>query len=232
MARSRTLAEMRSDVRLRADLVGNGFVTDSEINEYVNQSLAELYDRLVGARGMEYYAAEQVITTTSGVERYALPATHYETLYMELEYAGQRYRLGSYSLHERARLLDQAITPAAGVPRAFRVIAGDLSFLPVPDSTYTIRHMYAPACPRLVADGDSFDGVNGWEEYAIWRAVAYVRGKEDLDVSIAIAYVDRLGKRIDELAAFRAQQTTERITDTSRRGRLWDLDPERWLPPA
>lgn len=232
MARSRTLADMRSDVRLRADLVGNLFVTNSEIDEYINQSLAELYDRLVGARGMEYYAAEQVITTVGGTERYALPATHYETLYVELEYNGSRYRLGSYSLHERAQLLDTAFTGQTGVPRAFRVIAGDLSLLPVPGSTYTVRHMYAPACARLVNDGDTFDGVNGWEEYAIWRAVAYVRGKEDLDVSIAVAYVDRLGKRIDELAAFRAQQTTERITDTSRRGRWFDLTPDRWLPPA
>ena len=231
MARSRTLAEMRSDVRLRADLVGNQFVTDSEIDEYINQSLAELYDRLLGSRGMEYYVLEQTFTTSAGVEKYALPANHYETLYMELEYAGERYRLGTYSFHQRARFLGNT-APIVDVPRAFRLLAGDISFLPVPSSAYTIRHFYAPTCARLVLGTDSFDGVNGWEEYAIWRAVAYVRGKEDLDVSIAIAYVDRLGKRIDELAPFRAQQTTERITDVSRRGSMWDLDPDRWLPPA
>jgi hypothetical protein len=59
---------MRSDVRLRADLVGNLFVTDAEINEYLNQGIAEFYDRLVGARGQEYVATEQIITTT-GVEK-------------------------------------------------------------------------------------------------------------------------------------------------------------------
>ena len=34
MARSRTLGDMRSDVRLRADLVGNTFITDAEINAF------------------------------------------------------------------------------------------------------------------------------------------------------------------------------------------------------
>ena len=140
MARNRTLGDMRSDVRLRADLVGNQFVTDSEINEYLNQALAEFYDRLVGARGQEYYATEQVITTT-GVEGYALPAGHYETLYVELEDSGARVRLGSYSFHERARLIGTS-APNPGRPVAFRIIAGNITFLPAPTTGYTIRHWY------------------------------------------------------------------------------------------
>lgn len=227
MARSRTLGDMRSDVRLRADLVGNQFVTDSELNEYINQSLAELYDRLVKSRGQEYYAAEQTIATT-GVETYALPADHYETLYVELDYGGTRSRLGSYSFHERARLLGtSAANP--GVPVAFRIIAGNLSLLPLPTAGYTVRHWYVPACPRLTNDAASFDGVDGWEEYAIWRAVAYVQQKEQIDATFALGFVGTLGQRIDGLAPFRATQNTERVTDVYRAQWL-DLDPSRYLP--
>lgn len=227
MARSRTLGDMRSDVRLRADLVGNQFVTDSELNEYINQSLAELYDRLVGSRGQEYYAAEQVITTT-GVEAYALPATHYETLYVELENGGTRFRLGSYSMHERAALIGSSASNP-GIPVAFRILAGNITFLPAPTAGYTIRHWFVPACPRLVSDSDSFDGVDGWEEYAIWRAVAYVQQKEQLDPSFALSFVSSLGQRIDRLAPFRATQNTERVTDVYR-SRLDTLDPSALLP--
>jgi len=224
MARSRTLGDMRSDVRLRADLVGNQFITDAEINEYLNQSLAELYDRLVGARGQEYYAAEQVIAA-NGSETYALPATHYETIYVELEDGDSRFRLGSYSMHERAEYTGNVTT---GRPLAFRVIAGNISFLPAPSSSYTLRHWYVPASPRLTADGDSFDGVDGWEEYAIWRAVAYCQSKEQLDVSIAMGFVQAMGARIDRLAPFRATNNTERVTDVySRRS---SNDPTRYLP--
>jgi hypothetical protein len=227
MARSRTLGQMRSDVRLRADLVGNQFVSDSELNEYINQSLAELYDRLVGARGQEYYAKEQTITTT-GVEGYALPADHYTTLYVELDDGGTRYRLGSYSFHQRAALIGSSATNP-GRPVAFRILESNLTLLPAPTAGYTVRHWYAPACPRLVLDADSFDGVDGWEEYAIWRAVAYVQQKEQLDVSFALSFVTSLGQRIDRLAPFRAQQNTERVTDVYRVG-YYDADPSLYLP--
>lgn len=228
MARSRTLGDMRSDVRLRADMPGNQFVTDSEINEYLNQSLAELYDMLIAARGQEYYIATQTITTSAATETYALPATHYETLYVELDYSGSRVRMGSYSLHERAEIIGTA-DANPGVPRRFRLSAGNISFLPVPDAAYTIRHFYAPACPRLTSDSDSFDGVDGWEEYAIWRAVVYVRQKEDLDVTVAAGIMGQLRARIEGLAPFRAQQNTERVTDVTR-ARLYDLSPSRYLP--
>lgn len=227
MARSRTLGDMRSDVRLRADLVGNQFVTDSELNEYLNQSIAELYDRLVGSRGQEYYATEQVITTT-GVEGYALPADHYETLYVELDDGGTRFRLGSYSFHQRAALIGSSASNP-GRPAAFRIIAGNLTLLPAPTAGYTIRHWYVPACQRLASDAATFDGIDGWEEYAIWRAVAYVQQKEQLDPSFALSFVASLGGRIDRLAPFRATQNTERVTDVYRSG-YYDADPTRFLP--
>lgn len=228
MARSRTLGQMRSDVRLRADLVGNQFVTDSELNEYINQSIAELYDLLVESRGQEYYITTQTITTSANTEYYALPADHYTTIYVELEYGGTRARLGSYSMHERARLIGS--TPAfVATPRAFRLAAGNVSFLPVPDGVYTIRHFYVPACARLVSDSDTFDGVDGWEEYAIWRTVAYVQQKEQLDPSLSLGFVAQLKDRISGLAPFRAQQNTERVTDVYA-GYLYADDPSLYLP--
>jgi hypothetical protein len=219
---------MRSDVRLRADIVGNQFVTDSELNEYLNQSIAELYDRLIGSRGQEYYAKEQIITT-SGAEGYALPADHYETLYVELDYGGTRTRLGSYSFHERARLIGTS-TPNAGVPIAFRIIQNNLTLLPVPTAGFTVRHWYVPASVRLVLDADAFDGIDGWEEYAIWRAVAYVQQKEQLDAGFSLAFVTSIGQRIDRLAPFRATQNTERVTDVYRSNRILDVDPSSLLP--
>lgn len=225
MARSRTLGNLRSDVRLRADLVGNLFISDAEINEYLNQGIAEFYDRLVGARGQEYVSAEQIIATT-GAETYALPADHYETIYVELDLGGQRTRLTSYSMHERAALIGSATT---GRPIAFRLQNANISFLPAPTAGYTIRHWYQPASPRLTSDGQSVDGANGWEEYAIWRAVAYCQQKEQIDPSFAMGMVAQLGGRIDRLAPFRATNNTERVVDVYG-SRLSDADPSRYLP--
>jgi len=47
MAYSRTLSELELAVRREADMVNSQFVTSDEVREYINQSWAELYDRMV-----------------------------------------------------------------------------------------------------------------------------------------------------------------------------------------
>lgn len=47
MAYSRTLAELELAVRREADMVNSQFVTSDEVRSYINQSWAELYDRIV-----------------------------------------------------------------------------------------------------------------------------------------------------------------------------------------
>lgn len=47
MAYSRTLEELELAVRREADMVNSQFVTSDEVRSYVNQSWAELYDRIV-----------------------------------------------------------------------------------------------------------------------------------------------------------------------------------------
>jgi hypothetical protein len=47
MAYSRTLEELELAVRREADMVNSQFVKADEVREYINQSWAELYDRMV-----------------------------------------------------------------------------------------------------------------------------------------------------------------------------------------
>ena len=54
MARSRTLLQLREEVRQRADMVNSAFVTNAEVDRCINQSWAQLYDRLL-ATGEDYY---------------------------------------------------------------------------------------------------------------------------------------------------------------------------------
>ncbi|NBW09302.1 MAG: hypothetical protein EBR82_14885 [Caulobacteraceae bacterium] len=54
MALTRTLAQLREEVRQRADMVNSAFVTNAEVDRCINQSWAQLYDRLL-ATGEDYY---------------------------------------------------------------------------------------------------------------------------------------------------------------------------------
>lgn len=65
MARSRTLLQLRDEVRQRADMVNSAFVTDAEVDRCINQSWAQLYDRLL-ATGEDYYIKYVDITLPAG----------------------------------------------------------------------------------------------------------------------------------------------------------------------
>ena len=64
MAYSRTLAELELAVRREADMVNSQFVTSAELQSYINQSWAELYDRMV-MFDQEYLLRYTDISSTS-----------------------------------------------------------------------------------------------------------------------------------------------------------------------
>ena len=67
-----TLATLRNRVRQRADMENNNFVSDSEVNQYINSSYAELYDLLV-AKFEDYYVADPLeFAISSGSSTYNL----------------------------------------------------------------------------------------------------------------------------------------------------------------
>lgn len=67
MAYSRTLAELEEAVRREADMVNSQFVTSAEVRAYINQSWAELYDRIV-LFDQEYLLRYVDITSTGAGE--------------------------------------------------------------------------------------------------------------------------------------------------------------------
>ena len=58
--------------RRRADMVGSKFVSDTEITDYINQALAELYDELIQAHGEDTFRKSADLTLDDNGEA-ALP---------------------------------------------------------------------------------------------------------------------------------------------------------------
>ncbi len=90
MSRTRSGEELIADSYRRADLVG---ATDRHprpvVLRDVNQGGAELYDKLVLARGRAYYRATPTLLTTAGnTTRYALPATFYRLISLRVRGPG------------------------------------------------------------------------------------------------------------------------------------------------
>ena len=74
MARVRTLLQLREEVRQRADMEESTFVTDAEVNRYINEAIAELYEIIVESASQEYYLKTYTFTTEALQDTYLLPA--------------------------------------------------------------------------------------------------------------------------------------------------------------
>ncbi len=73
-----TLLELRNRSRQRADMVNSRFITDAELNYFINASFGELYDLLVNSRGENYYVSSYNFTTTINQDTYPLPADFFK----------------------------------------------------------------------------------------------------------------------------------------------------------
>jgi hypothetical protein len=101
-------------------------------------------------------------------------------------------------------------------PVWYRLTGPTISFIPYPTNAFSINLNYVPICP-LMSDPtqDSFDGINGWEAYAVWKAVAMCKQKGEEDTSFALAEMEKLRTRIEGLAPDRAAGDAERVHDVT-----------------
>lgn len=230
-----TLAVLRQQSRERADRVNSEFVTDQELNTYINQSYFELYDILVQKFGNEYFVAPPIIIPTTGTDSIQLPdgvlysnaRPFYKLLGIDLQLnSASGPQQGFITLHkyefiERNRYVYPQLTTnllGADVPR-YRIVGNEIQFIPVPQSGQNMRLWYVPRMQVLLQDTDIADGVSGWTEYIIVDAAIKMLQKEESDVSVLAAQKMMLEKRIEEAAENRDIGLPETVSDVRRR---WD----------
>lgn len=214
MARNVTLAQMIEQVRLRTDTVGDPHITDSEITSYLNGGLAELWGTLVTCYE-DYYATTGSISTSSGVERYSLPSDLFKLTGVETLIGGEWRDVPQFMESERNR---QRRLRGTSMPFGYRMKGTTLELLPAPSDTREVRLRYVPPAPVLSASAETFDGINGYEEYAILDASMKCCLKQDTQKLTTLRDMrDRLGRRIETEAEDRNAGDNQRAVDTSHR---------------
>jgi hypothetical protein len=218
MARTVTLLELKTQSRIRADKVGSGFIQNDELIAYLNSSACELYDLLVGAYGNDYFLKSHPFSTSANTSDYDLPADFYKMVGIDYLIGSQEaLTLKPYQFNERNRYRMgtywNAITGAAG-PR-YKINPTAISFLPVPDGAYNMELWYIPTCPKMVVDADTFDGINGWEEFIIVDAAIKMLQKEESDTSLLEKQKLKLEARINLMAENRDAGQSFRVTDVN-----------------
>ena len=67
-----TEAKLVARVRQRADMESNLFVSDVEVQTYINAALSELHDILVQTYGQDYYVSSATFNTVAGTASYPI----------------------------------------------------------------------------------------------------------------------------------------------------------------
>lgn len=206
MSGEMSLGELRLRAQQRADRVNSDFLTKTEWNFNINNSLFELYDLLIDIYEDYFLSPPYQFTTNGSSTRYPLPngvLTFTNTETNTVEIAPPFYKLWGvdlaanttpqgYVTMRKFNPLDRnkyfypnSQSTIYGVFNAqYRLLDKYIEFIPVPSGNQFIRLRYFPRMATLLADSDlTTSGVSGWLEYVIVDAAIKALTKEESDTT-------------------------------------------------
>lgn len=219
MPRTRTLLQLRTECRQRTEMEGSAFVSDAELTRYVNQSIAKLYGKLVRARGEHYYRTTNATATIAGGATVDLPTNFFKLMGVDVYLSGVWRAIDPMDWSQRARYQNaNSGAWAYDTEVVYDFTGNKLAILPLPTAAYPVNIHYLPHATELALDADVFDGINGWEAYAVADASIAMLGKEEGDTRALMAELAGMDKLIDELANSRDDGTAWRVSRRWRSG--------------
>ncbi len=207
-----TLDELRIRCRNRADMTNSEFIDDSELDDYINNSLGELYDVLVNVYADENFLDAYEFSTSPGIDRYDLPGDFYKSYGIDLEVGGVGYSLTQFVHADRLLYKNSPDQIIDGVPRyRYRLRDGHLNIYPAPDVAYPCTLWYIRQLPRLVDTGDTvtLSIVESWLEYVEVDVAIKMLVKEESDATELLANKNLLMQRINQSAQNRNATANE-----------------------
>ena len=198
MARTVTLLQLRTWARQLSNTESDPNVTDSELTALANRHSTEVYDTLVDAGPPEYYASSTTVSVVSGTIAYAL-ASDFRNLIDVYVHETDTQRRALVPMGEGQRGRYQAPTAAV---------------------TCTVEYIAAPG--TMSADGDTFDGISGWEELIANLMARDVMIKREADPGAVMSTIGRLEGRVRSKARNRDRGHPKRVTDTDEQWTDWN----------
>ena len=174
-----SLATMRGRARRRANQEtldqANAFITDAEIDENLNYHLEVIYSLLVEAREQNYFRTEGTYLTAT--QDLALPDFLQIISVDWIRGPGDYVSLSPFMEAER-NLLRSVTGGNFNATPMYQLRPTGLRIYPIPTSATSFYVAYVPKFTRLVVDTDVFEGVAGFEDYAIAKTAAYMLAKD------------------------------------------------------
>jgi len=210
-----SLLELRTQARQVADMEDNEFISDTELNNYINFAIAELHDILVSSYGEDYFLNEISGQTVSNTNAYDLPSDFYKLKGVDVKLNGSDYAsLNQFNFNERNKYEDFGSWTLLGISNIrYRVMGNKIRFTPTPDANVDYRLWYIPKATKLVADEDTLDDINQYSDMIILSAAIKMLMKEESDTTALSNEKMRIISRIEEDSKNRNAGDAESISD-------------------
>lgn len=199
-----TRLQLRERARQRADMERSQYISDSELNTYLQQSWFELYDILV-SRFEDYYSTTVTSTVASGSSEITLPADFYKLRGVDYQLDANNYttlrHFNFLERNKRARNFDRLIAGRRNI--VYRLMANKLLLLPENDAVGTYRVWYIPRCPTFSDDSSAVTNVLDFDEYIVVDAAIKMLSKEESDIAPLLTEKAALKARIESMASNR-----------------------------
>lgn len=217
---NKTLLQMRTDARERADMVNSQFITDATFNGWINDNIKELWDLLTEA--VQDYALSSSSFTISSGNTQALPADFYKLRGLDdMSDTNRPKTVRNFNFNERNDYQNNRIanpyTSYSDV--SYRITGSTLTILPADNAARAYKLWYIPIPTTLSADGDNFDGINGWHEYVILKTTIQALAKQESDTKAWETLLKLQIDRIEKLKGNRDQSSPEKVSRVRNRSR-------------
>lgn len=180
MSRTRTLSDLRTEIRERADVDSN-YVGDAQLNRLINARLARVY-RLLVSRNKDLYVQSDDLAVVSGTASYAPTGDFWRVLGVDVLDGSDWRALQRFNFADRNRMQ----TTVTRLNTRYRVVNGEVRLAPTPNWSGTVRVWYIPTAPTLVdapATPNTWEGWAGYEELAVVEAVIQLKSMQEEDTS-------------------------------------------------
>ena len=216
-----TESDLRTRARRRADMENSAFVSDAEIQDYLNSSISELHDFMVKSYE-DYFVSEQAYSVPIATGGANLPDDFYKALGVDYNSGGITSTLRAYSFTER----NVYNTPYAAIDRLaepmYKVEGSKIKLIPNNSQSGTITLFYVPLPTQFSTTVTEIETIiPGYEEYVVVATAIRMLMKEESDTRQLELEKNQLASRIIRALSPRDTSGSFAIRDV-RKGRFRD----------
>lgn len=221
----KTLADLRTDVRNRADLhEDGGAIQLSELDNYINQGYSELYDLMIQADDARTFTKNATVPIPVGPFSFRLPNDFYRLVSLHVRRGGGWELAQRADSSEYAELADNTQTPQLNIPKYFtrwHPATGERFVFVFPEQKpEDVAITYFPQPPRLEVEGDSVDNPADWLNFVTLTAAISCMVKIERDPQALIFEKKEAAKRIKKAVAGLDMAHPFKVRRTRSRSRL------------